>query len=84
MTTSSLQQLFVMNSGFMRLGAQAVVKNSEQLPDDTARVQELYRRIFGRTPTPKELDMALSYLNGGTLEQYAHILLSSNELIFWP
>jgi hypothetical protein len=84
LTTSSLQQLFIMNSGFMRRGSEALAKSVEQMPDNTAKIQELFRRVLGREPNPKELDMALTYLADGTLEQYAHILLSSNELIFWP
>jgi hypothetical protein len=84
LTTSSLQQLFILNSGFMRLGAQALAKSVEQVFDDKAKVQELFRRVLGREPDPKELDSALSYLADGTIEQYAHVLLSSNELIFWP
>jgi len=39
---------------------------------------------LARDPSPKELDLALSYLSQGTLEQYSHILLSTNEVIFWP
>jgi hypothetical protein len=84
LTTSSLQQLFIMNSGFMRLGAQALAKSVEEAADNTAKVRELFRRVLSRAPTPKELDLALSYLADGTIEQYAHVLLSSNELIFWP
>jgi hypothetical protein len=84
LTTSSLQQLFILNSGFMHLGAQTLAKSVEQGPDDKAKIQELFRRVLGREPDPKELDSALSYLAGGTIEQYAHVLLSSNELIFWP
>ncbi|HYZ83196.1 MAG TPA: DUF1553 domain-containing protein, partial [Bryobacteraceae bacterium] len=84
LTTSSLQQLFIMNSEFMRQGSQALAKSVEQEPDNTARIQELFRRVLGREPSPNELDLALTYLGDGTLEQYAHILLSSNELIFWP
>lgn len=84
LTTSSLQQLFIMNSGFIRLGAQTLAKSVEQAPDDKAKIQELFRRILSRDPSPKELDLALTYLGDGTIEQYAHVLLSSNELIFWP
>jgi hypothetical protein len=84
LTTSSLQQLFIMNSGFMRLGAQSLAKSVEQAPDATAKIQELFRRVLGRDASARELDMALTFLDGGTIEQYAHVLLSSNELIFWP
>jgi hypothetical protein len=29
------------------------------------------------------MDLALGYLAQGTMEQYAQVLLSSNEEIFW-
>ena len=53
-------------------------------PDNPAKIAELFRRVLARDPSAKELDMALTYLADGTLEQYAQILLSTNEVIFWP
>jgi hypothetical protein len=44
----------------------------------------LYRKILSRDPSPKELDLASSYLSKGKIEDYAQILLSLNEEIFWP
>ena len=44
----------------------------------------MYRDALDRDPTPKELDLALTYLNKGTLAQFAQALLASNEVIFWP
>ena len=40
-------------------------------------------QVLSRDPSAKELDLALGYLAQGTLEQYAQVLLSSNEEIFW-
>jgi hypothetical protein len=77
-TTTSLQQLFVMNSAFIRQQAAALAKTSE---DD---VRTLYRKALSRDPSQKELDLAAEYLTTGTLEQYAQILLSTNEEIFLP
>jgi len=84
LTISSLQQLFVMNSSFMHLQSIALAKAVEPEADNGAKVRALYRKILARDPSPKELDLALSYLSQGTLEQYSHILLSTNEVIFWP
>ena len=50
--------------------------------DTAAKVRLLYRKILSRDPTPKEVDLAVSYLNQGALDQYAQILLSTNEEIF--
>ena len=84
LTTTSLQQLFVLNSAFLHDSAAAVSKVVSDKPTDTARMTELYRRLLSRDPSPGELDLALSFLATGTLEQYAQVLLSTNEEIFWP
>ena len=84
LTISSLQQLFVMNSSFMREEARVLAASVEQEADNPAKIRSLYRKIVSRDPSSKELDLALSYLSHGTAEQYSHILLSTNEVIFWP
>jgi hypothetical protein len=76
--------LFIMNSPFMHDQAGTLAKSVQAEPDDAAKMRSLYRKVLSRDPTPKELDLALSYLSKGTIEQYAQILLSVNEEIFWP
>jgi hypothetical protein len=83
-TTTSLQQLFIMNSGFIHTQAAALAKIVQSDPDDASRIRTLYRKVLSRDPATKELDLALSYLSSGTIEQYAQILLAVNEGIFWP
>jgi hypothetical protein len=83
-TTTSLQQLFIMNSAFIHTQAGALAKIVQAEPDDAAKIRDLYRRVLSRDPGQKELDLALSYLSKGTMDQYAQILLSVNEEIFWP
>jgi hypothetical protein len=82
LTITALQQLFVMNSAFMKDQAARLVKSAEDLPDTAAKVRRLYRRILARDPSEKELALASAYEGG--LEQYAQILLATNEEIFWP
>jgi hypothetical protein len=84
LTTTPLQQLFVMNSPFIQTQAEALVKRVENEPDAAAKIRAMYRRVVARDPDAAELDLAMSYLNGSTLAQYAQALLSSNEVIFWP
>src|SRR5206468_12080163 len=84
LTTTSLQQLFIMNSAFMHNQAAALAKAVEEEPGDAEKMRSLYRRILARDPSPHELDLAMSYLAQGTVEQYAQVLLSTNEEIFWP
>jgi hypothetical protein len=84
LTTTSLQQLFVMNSAFIEGQSAALVKAVQGEPDDAAKVRGLYRRILSRDPSQKELALAADYLSRGSLEQYAQVLLATNEEIFWP
>ena len=84
LTTTSLQQLFVLNSTFFFDSAAAISKVVGNLPTEATRMRELYRRLLSRDPSPQELDLALSFLANGTLEQYAQVLLATNEEILWP
>ncbi len=83
-TITPLQQLFVMNSVFMRDQAAALVKSVAREPDTTARVRSMYRNLLERDPSERELALADKYLAAGTLTEYAHALLCTNEVIFWP
>jgi hypothetical protein len=84
LTTSPLQQLFVMNSPFLKQRAESLVKRVESSPDDNAKVRDLYRRVLDRDPSARELDLALSYLGKNSMRDFAQALLSTNEVIFWP
>jgi hypothetical protein len=83
-TVTPLQQLFVMNSEFVHEAASqtaaAVASEREGIP----RLLALFRKTLCREPTSGELEQGLRFLDGGTLEHYAHALLSTNEEIFWP
>jgi hypothetical protein len=84
LTTSPLQQLFVMNSPFMQERATHLVNRVNDAPDSTGKLRDMYRIAVNRDPSPQELDRALTYLQNGTLAQFAQALLASNEVIFWP
>jgi len=84
LTTTSLQQLFLMNSPMIHDLSLTLSKSVESESSPADRITALYRRILARSPSPKELDLAITYLNQGTLDQYAQVLLSTNEEIFWP
>jgi hypothetical protein len=82
--TTPLQQLFVMNSDFLREQAAALTRSVAQEPDVSAKVRVLYRKVLARDPTVHEFELATQYLVSGNLTEYAHALLSTNEVIFWP
>jgi Protein of unknown function (DUF1553)/Protein of unknown function (DUF1549)/Planctomycete cytochrome C len=83
-TTSPLQQLFVMNSEFVQDRAAALAKSVSQEPDPSAKVRGLYRRLFGRDPDENEIKLAERFIEKSTPVQYAQALLATNEVIFWP
>ena len=83
-TTTALQQLFIMNSPFLHAEAEALAAAVSQEPDNPAKVRSLYRKVLSRDPKAKEDRSGSEAISSqGTIEQYAQILLSSNEEIFW-
>ena len=83
-TTSTLQQIYLMNGEFLQNLAEAAAKSAAGATGEAEQISLLYRRILARDPTAAEMKTALGYLQKGTLQRYAHILLSSNEEIFLP
>ena len=89
-TTVPLQQLFVLNSDFMIGNAKALAARlTKSDSDDAARIRRAYALIYSREPSNEELRLGLDYLakqdTAGKLtrwEQYAQVLLASNEFMF--
>ncbi|HZY90754.1 MAG TPA: PSD1 and planctomycete cytochrome C domain-containing protein, partial [Gemmataceae bacterium] len=87
-TTTPLQQLFTLNSPFIRRQSAALVRRlkTEAPGGDEARVRRAYRLLFGRPATGEEVRLALAFLTEGggdaLWEQYAQVLLGSNEFLF--
>jgi len=89
-TTTPTQRLFMMNSPFMLTQAKALADRigSSDASDDTARVRLAHRLIFGREPESLELELALGFLlkpsqpDVSRWEQYAQMLLASNEMMY--
>ncbi len=85
LTITSLQQLFLMNSPWVHNLAGALADAVKTEPDTPAQIRTLYRKILSRDPSAHEMELAAAYLEKTpALEQYAQILLSTNEEIFWP
>jgi len=89
-TTTASQKLFMLNSPFMLSQARALAARLRANPaeSDKARVHHAYRLLFGREPEVTEVKMALEFLRkpgapGMTRwEQYAQLLLASNEMLY--
>ncbi|MFO0801316.1 MAG: PSD1 and planctomycete cytochrome C domain-containing protein [Gemmataceae bacterium] len=85
LTTVPQQALFLMNSPFVQEQAKALAARPEvtSAGDPDEKVTALYRLALGRTPTPAELGIGREYVAaGGRWEQYAQVLLLSNEFAF--
>ena len=80
-TTVPQQALFAMNSPFMLARADALAKRIAEV-DSPQRVTRLFALAFGREPTPVEREECGRFLESGTIEQLAQVLLMSNELMF--
>jgi hypothetical protein len=83
-TTSTLQQIFLMNSEFIQKLAEAAAKTAAAATGEAEQIGLLYRRILARDPTVAEMKSAMDYLRKGTLQRYAQVLLATNEEIFLP
>lgn len=84
LTITPLQQLFVMNSAFMHEAATELAAAVADNSTSTARLQALFRGVLGRDATPYEMDVAIEFLRNGSLDEFAQVLLATNEVIFWP
>jgi hypothetical protein len=90
-TTVPQQALFLMNSPFVVEQAKAVLSRAEMrdITDPEKRIEKLYRCVLGRQPTAEEAKLGLGFVKEqsakGTLgvwEEYAQVLLLSNEFVF--
>ncbi|WP_254509155.1 PSD1 and planctomycete cytochrome C domain-containing protein [Anatilimnocola floriformis] len=91
-TTVPLQQLFVLNSEFMTNLAKEIARQAQANgADDSARISELYERLYNREPTSGELEIGRRFVTSteatpGTQlnrwERYAQALLAANEFLY--
>ncbi|MDA1314467.1 MAG: PSD1 and planctomycete cytochrome C domain-containing protein [Acidobacteria bacterium] len=88
-TTTPLQQLFVLNSEWMEYQARSLAQRVYQIRDAGEKITALYRRALLRDPTAEEVDQALSFLAAREATvghipwpEYTQILLSTNEFIY--
>lgn len=85
LTTTPLQQLFVMNGAFLRGQARTIAAAAVSATADIkGRIRYLHERIHARRATPADIDLAMSYLENAEWADYVLVLLGSSEFIFWP
>ncbi len=89
-TTAPQQQLFALNSEFMAIQARAFAARVEKSGTDEERVKAAYRIAYQRAPREKELTLGVKFVGAKPnvtdkltrWQQYAQILLASNELMY--
>lgn len=98
LTTVPQQALYLMNSEFVAQQAKALIERDEfiKVRGDEDRIRELYRLSLGRDPDAEEQSLALEFVrshgsyrswfpgrrSNQPWEQFAQILLMSNEFAF--
>ena len=89
-TTTAIQKLFVLNSPFLLGRARALGGRlaAEAAGGGEERLRRAYRLLFCREPEAEEIRLALEFLGRpdpagmSRWEEYAHVLLASNEMLY--
>ncbi|HEY2415897.1 MAG TPA: PSD1 and planctomycete cytochrome C domain-containing protein [Pirellulaceae bacterium] len=90
-TTTPLQKMFVLNSSFMVAEAAALAERlKDEVPESAfatkyQRIDYAYRLLYGRPATDEEMKLGLRFLASGSSDrwqEYAHVLLAANELLY--
>jgi mono/diheme cytochrome c family protein len=78
-TTVPLQRLFLMNSDFVQLEAEALYKRAAAEPDNRGRIRKLYNFVYGRDPKETEVQAGLEYLRTEPLKEYEESKIKAKE-----
>ncbi len=86
-TITPLQQLFALNSPLLAEQSAAFAKRlkTDAGPDAAKRITRAYQLAFGRQPKPAEAELGMAFVKPDTdaaWQQYAQVLLDSNEFMF--
>jgi hypothetical protein len=80
-TNVPIQQLFFLNSNFVRTQAEFLAQRVAGASSERDKIEEIFRILFTRAPTAEEISKASGFLKaeGSSWPQYVQVLLSSNE-----
>ena len=88
---TALQGLYALNGPLLANQSNALVERlrKESSNDDISRIERAYWLLFSRSPTEREQQLGLQFVEVASEEeqtarwkQYAHVLLASNEFLF--
>mgnify|MGYP002402397652 CR=1 FL=1 len=84
-STTPLQALNLFNSGFVWQQAGFLADRlSTEAPSPRDKVIRAYELAFNRPPQPDEIDAALHFVEQTDWQQFARVLLNSNEFVLIP
>lgn len=69
-TTVPLQRLFLMNSDFMQIEAEALAKRVAAEANNRERIRKMYKIVYGRDASESDIKLALEYLKTEPLLEY--------------
>jgi mono/diheme cytochrome c family protein len=78
-TTVPLQRLFLMNSDFVQLEAEAFYKRASAEADNRARIRKLYSLVYGRDPKEPEIQAGLEFIRAEPLKEYEEAKAQAKE-----
>ncbi|HTI69520.1 MAG TPA: DUF1553 domain-containing protein, partial [Candidatus Limnocylindria bacterium] len=83
-STTPLQALNLLNSGFMMQAAEMFATRLEQdFPADSQRqVQRAFRLALQRDPSTEETEASVRFVKAEGLQQFCRALLNSNEFVY--
>ena len=81
-TTVPQQALFAMNSKFVSEHASSLAERTAAEQSKRTRIKELYSLALGREPTDRETDFGIEFLHENGWNEFAHVLLMTNEFMF--
>ena len=91
LTTTPLQKMFVLNNPFMIQLAESLAARLMALKIDkgdvtSQRIEQAHQWLYSRSATETELRLGRAFLGQGDnqerWQQYAHVLLASNEMLY--
>ena len=69
-TSVPLQRLFFMNSDFVQQQAELLAARTAGEPTSAARIQKVYRLLFGRAASDQEVEAGLEFLKTEPMKSY--------------
>lgn len=81
-TTTPLQKLFVINSPFMISRSEDFVNRVESESEEIhIQIEFAYQTLLNRSPQADELELGKAFVASAGWQQYAQVLLASNEFL---